>query len=352
MPFFIPRLARVVRTRLAGWRLPLTLAVWIFLSSWLAMWLVEPADNEITRPENYWWWFLVTASTVGYGDFFPESAAGHVVGGYVIIGGIVTLTILFTQLATVLQTAKGRRMKGSVGLAVSGHTVLLGYTAGRTERIVAELAVEERPNLVLCAWDDVPEHPMPERSGVQFVRGDLTHADVMNRACVPEATTVVIDGRDDNETLAIAVTVNHANPGVHLVAALRDMSRSDHLRYVNPGVQCVQWHQPFMITEEALDPGITQVYTDLMSGGGHGNTYSMTLPDGDSGTVGEIQTRFGEGFAATLLAVRSGGDLRVSPPWDADVDAGATLYYVAGERIEPKAFASRDATSGSARGKP
>ncbi len=338
MHYFVPSLMRMVRTRLTGWRLPGALSLWIFVSSWLAMWLVEPG-NEVVHPQNYWWWFLVTAATVGYGDFFPESAAGHVVGGYVIIGGIVTLTILFTQLATAVQTSKGKRMKGSVKLRVSGHTILLGYLPGRTEKIVAELAVEARPNLVLCAWDDVPEHPMPERPGVEFVRGDLTHADVMDRACVAQASTVIIDGRDDNETLAIAVAVNHANPEVHLVAALRDISRREHMRYVTPRVQCVQWHQPYMVTDEALDPGITQVYTDLMTSGGHGNTYSMTLPKGaGSSTVGECQTRLGRDFSATLLAVRSTGELRVSPPWDMGVDAGATLYYVAAERIEPRAF--------------
>ena len=89
---------------------------------------------------------------------------------------------------------------------------------------------------------------------MQFVRGDLTHADVMERACVARARTAVIDGRDDNETLAIAVAVDHANPDVHLVAALRDLGRREHLAYVNPRVQCVQWHMPYLLTEEATTP--------------------------------------------------------------------------------------------------
>jgi len=340
VPLIVARFVALVRARVRGWRLSLAIATFVFATSWLAMWLVEPASNEITSPQNYWWWFLVTSATVGYGDFYPESGAGHVVGAYVIVGGIVALTILFTQLATYIQTAKGRRMKGLVELDVSGHIVILGYLPGRTERIVTELGFEGRVDIVLCAWDDVAEHPMPEQDRVKFVRGDLTAADVLTRACVDRATTVVIDGRDDNETLTIAVAVDHLNPRVHMVAALRAMNRCEHLRYVNPGVQCVQWHMPKLLTEEALDPGITQVYTELMSSTGSGNTYSARLPDSLPGrTFGECQTHFGRHFGATLLAVRQGDGLQVSPGWDTPIQPGALLYYVAAQRIDQNRLA-------------
>ncbi|MGQ0775356.1 MAG: ion channel [Pseudonocardiales bacterium] len=166
MPIFVFRFVRLVHARVRGWRLSLVIATFVFTTSWLAMWLVEPGSNEITSPQNYWWWFLVTAATVGYGDFFPMSGAGHVVGAYVIIGGIVALTVLFTELASYLQNVKGKCMKGVVTLDLSGHTVILGYTPGRTQRIVAEFGIQGRLELVLCAWDEVAEHPMPEQSGV------------------------------------------------------------------------------------------------------------------------------------------------------------------------------------------
>jgi voltage-gated potassium channel len=334
LPFLIQRLSRFVRVRLHGWRLPLAVAAVVFATSWLAMALVEPAGSEIVAPSTYWWYFVVTSATVGYGDFFPVSTGGRIVGVYVIVGGIVTLTLLFTQLANALQSVRGRRARGVVALDLSDHVVLLGYWPGRTERIVAELTAEGRAQVALCAWDDVAENPLPDQPAVHFVRGDLTHEDVMNRACVPRARTAVIDARDDNEALAIAVAVHHSNPGIHMVAALRDLSRRDTLRYINEGVQTVQWHMPYLLTEEASDPGLTQVYNDLMSSGGHGNTYSVRVPSGwPHATFGDCQTWFGRQFGATVLALRAGNGLVVSPPWDQPVPEGSTLYYVAAERI-------------------
>ena len=342
MPLFV-RLSRVVRARLTGWRLPLLVAVVVFLTSWLAMAVVEPADSDIAQVRNYWWYFIVTAATVGYGDLFPSSTAGRLVGAYVIVGGIVTLTLLFTQLADYVSNLKDKRMRGAIDVDLDDHVVLLGYTAGRTERIVKELTAEGRLQIVLCAFeDDVAEHPVPELPAVHFVRGDLTRTDVMARAAVARARTAVVDGRDDNETLAIAVAVDHAAPDIHLVAALRDLTRREQLSYVNRRVQCVQWHMPFLLTEEATDPGITQVYNDLMSSGGHGNTYSVALPEGfGHRTVGGCQEWLGRTFGATLLAVRDGSGLTVSPPWDAALAAGSTVYYVASARIDAGRFAGR-----------
>ncbi len=343
MPTFLHRMSQYVRSRLTGWRRPLAIVLLVFPTSWLVMWLVEPPGSPIVEPANYWWYFVVTSATVGYGDFFPVSAAGHVVGSYVILGGIVTLTLLFSQLADYIQSVRGRRMRGSAELDLAGHVVILGYTPGRTERIVSELTAEGRLRIALCAGDEISQHPLPDAAAVHFVRGDLTTIDVMTRACVGRARTALIDGRDDNETLAIAVAVDHKKPDIHMIAALRDLQRREQLGYVNPRVQCVQWHMPSLLAEEVNDPGITEVYNDLMSAGGHGNTYSLKVPRAfPHATFGDCQVHLGRVHAATLVAVRKGDGLLVSPPWDQPLDEGMVLYYLASARIGPSQLAAVD----------
>lgn len=316
------------------WVLPLLIIVVVFVTSWPLMALAEPDGNAITAPQNYWWYFVVTAATVGYGDFFPASTAGHLVGTYVIVGGIVSLTTLFTRLAGAIENARSRRMKGTDTLDLSGHVVLLGYAPGRTERLVAGLGTDVEHPVVLCAGEEVTTHPMPDRTGVGFVRGDLTDDETLRRAGVPAARSVLVDAHDDDQALAYAVVVDHLNPDVHLVVALRDMTNARQLSYVSPTVRPVQWHTPRMITEELQDPGITQVYADLMTEGGDGNTYSLALPEGSPAlTFGECQTRLGREHAALALAARTPDGLRVSPDWDTELPPGTVLYYVARRRL-------------------
>lgn len=333
MPIFLTLVFRQL-TRRRTWGLPLAVIVVVFLTSWPLMALAEPDSNPIAAADTYWWWFVVTAATVGYGDFFPETLGGHVVGAYVIVGGIATLTTLFARLGEVLQNAKGQRMQGLAELDLRDHVVILGYTAGRTERIVDELSAERRRPIVLGAWEDqTAQHPLPGRDDVSFVRGDLTDDVTLRRACLQDAEAVLVDARDDNEALSITVAAINVNPDLHAVVALRDMAQGRNLSRVDDGVRPVQWHSPRMITEELQDPGIALVYAELMTHGG-GATFSTPVPDSlTSRTFGDFQQALGHRHAATVLAARSDRELLVSPSWDTPVPAGAVLYYVARRRL-------------------
>ena len=333
MLFALARLLTRI-TFLGSWWTPVLVFSLVFVTSWSLMAVAEPSGSPIVEPANYWWYFVVTAATVGYGDLYPASTAGHIVGAYVIVGGIATLTTVFTRLSRSLEEGRGRRMRGAVTVDMSDHIVLLGYTPGRTEQMVDELIADGSDRLVLCAWDDVPTHPLSDRD-VAFVRGDLSDEAVLRRAGVHRAYSVLVDARDDNEALTIAVTAGHVTDGAHLVVALRDISRVRHLRYVDEHVRCVQWHSPHMITEELKDPGITEVYTQLMTHGG-ADTYSIKLPDALGPIlVDHCQTSLGRLYGATLLAARTPDQLLVNPSWQTELPTGSTLYYVASRRLTP-----------------
>jgi voltage-gated potassium channel len=331
VPFLLSRLLARLAV-LTHWATPLGLIAFVFVTSWPLMALVEPAGSELVQPANYWWYFVVTTATVGYGDFFPRTGWGHVVGGYIIFGGIATLTTVFTKLAAKLERAKGRRMQGAISVAATGHIVLLGYAAGRTERIIGQLHDENAGRVVLCAWDEVATHPAPEL-GIDFVRGNLTEERTLRRAGVPTASAVLVDARDDNEALAIAVAVHHVNASLHLVVSLRDLDRTSLLCRIDERVRCVQWHTPRMIVEELTSPGIAEVYAELMTEGGV-NTYLAHLPESLGPVrIDTCQTALGRAHGAIVLAARSNGQLLVNPPWGTELPPGAALYYVSAQRL-------------------
>jgi voltage-gated potassium channel len=327
MPIF-QRALRLLVSR-QSWLLPVVVAVTVFLTSWGLLALVEP-DNPMVAPGRYWWYFLVTASTVGYGDFYPSTLPGRLVGAFVVGGGIATLTIIFTRISALIENARGRRMNGHAHHDLSGHVVILGYTPGRTEWLVDQLSTEGY-TVVVAAWpDDASQHPMPERHDVHFVRGDLTEIEVLERTSPGRARAVLVDARDDNEAIAVAVAVEAAATDVHTVVTLRDLERARTVRRVNDTVQCVQWHNRQLVVEEVSDPGIAEVYQELMTAQGVG-TYSTPVPM--TTTYGELARHLGEAHGATLLAVRTEDGVRVNADRGTVAPEGSSAYYIADCRL-------------------
>jgi voltage-gated potassium channel len=319
-----------------GWALPLELYLFVYFTSWPLMAWAEP-DARIADADVYWYWFVVTTATVGFGDHHPTTTAGQAVSMYVIVGGIVTITTVFTRLSQMIENTKGRRMAGHQHVQTSGHLVILGYAAGRTEGIIDTLLAEEHRVIVVCAWDDqASQHPMAHREHVHFVRGNLTDSGVLERASLGDAAHVLVDARDDDEALKVAVAVHHVNAGVHTVVSLHDLAHARTVSMVAKNAWCVQWHSPELISEELHDVGMSEVYRELMTTGDR-NTYSITVPPSlPNRAFGDYQQALGRWNAATILAVRTPEGLQVSPSWRDEVPVGATLYYVARRRLRPQ----------------
>ena len=59
-------------------------------------------DANITGAGDALWWAVVTITTVGYGDFYPVTAAGRITGVFVMFAGVGIIGALASILASVL----------------------------------------------------------------------------------------------------------------------------------------------------------------------------------------------------------------------------------------------------------
>ena len=65
---------------------------------------------SVIEPDADWfdgvWWTIVTLTTVGYGDYSPESFAGRWLAAFVMAGGISAVAILTGLLADEIREAR------------------------------------------------------------------------------------------------------------------------------------------------------------------------------------------------------------------------------------------------------
>ncbi|MGI5459846.1 potassium channel family protein [Streptomyces sp. CA-249302] len=77
------------------------LAVVMLLGSWAVVAVEDGARgaNLRTYPQALWW-SIETATTVGYGDFYPVTLGGRIIGAVVMVVGITTYGMVTAALAT------------------------------------------------------------------------------------------------------------------------------------------------------------------------------------------------------------------------------------------------------------
>lgn len=86
-------------------------ALFLMLNGALMVWLFErdaDGSNIHTLGEAVWW-SIVTVTTVGYGDYFPVTAAGEVTATFIMLIGIITVAVVTAQVASTFVDQSAKR---------------------------------------------------------------------------------------------------------------------------------------------------------------------------------------------------------------------------------------------------
>lgn len=110
----------------------------------LAILIVEPevsGANILTASDALWWSF-VSITTVGYGDLYPVSDAGRVIGALLLAVGVGLFSVLTSNLAKNFISPRRRRKQLPVGKPK-------GYSHGQLEQMKHLLAEQSKANAEL-----------------------------------------------------------------------------------------------------------------------------------------------------------------------------------------------------------
>ncbi len=92
----------MIRKHAAGFGLGMAGLTWV--TSAAAFTLVEDVGvgRRIPSFSDALWWSLATITTVGYGDIYPVTTAGRIIGGFTMIVGISTFALVTAKVAQFL----------------------------------------------------------------------------------------------------------------------------------------------------------------------------------------------------------------------------------------------------------
>ena len=297
----------------------------------------EPNNSPLHDLNNLWWFWLVTASTVGYGDYSPINSLTRIgVAFFGIGGGTALFAIIITKIGASVYEILLKAKKGFLTMHhLEDHIVLLGYHKNKSQLMIEKIFAdpyEKRP-IVLCAVG-IEFNPF-EDSKVNFCSGEtITDPDMLSRAGIDRASTVIIYCQDDEKSLAASMAVSQrASKNCHVVVYLEAIEQATLLKGNFPHFEVISSTSAEMMVRSMQDPGSSKVHEKLLSSG-HGHTqYTIKTPLNLTGkNYLSAMNYLKENFEATLIGIKEDTLVRLNLDANYILNPGTELFVISENR--------------------
>lgn len=181
-------------------------------------WALRDEFTNVETPLDAFYFTIVTASTVGYGDITASSGIGRLFAITVLLFGVASFGVAIGSLVTPIIEARLAAALGRDDERLSlleDHVVILGY-GDLTEPVVAELA--GRRDFVVVTREPGQVSDLTSRE-ILTLAADPTDETSMERANVSDAAVVIAATNNDARDAFGVLTARELHPNVRIVAA-------------------------------------------------------------------------------------------------------------------------------------
>ena len=158
----------------------------IFLIMMFGGWAISKLEvSKIAEGNNPFWWAIVTMTTVGYGDYSPETPEGRLLAIVVMFAGISLTALLTATVSSIFVEKKIREDKGLEKVNLSDHIVLCGWNENAESIIDSLRNLSEKNSLHLILvneiHEDIVNHLRNKYKDIDlyFVAGDFTSEEIL-----------------------------------------------------------------------------------------------------------------------------------------------------------------------------
>ncbi|WP_227937501.1 potassium channel family protein [Alkalihalobacillus deserti] len=171
------------------------------------------------------WWAFITVSTVGYGDFVPESTITRVLAILLIFVGVGFMTLLVTSFAGAAVQINQSTKEGGISFVGEGHVIIIGWNE-RSRHTITTIQ-SENPHLKIVLIDDTLAELPNDYRKIHFVKGNSSEDAVLKQANIGLASVVLITANNqanefsaDARSVLTTLAIKGQNPSVYTIVEL------------------------------------------------------------------------------------------------------------------------------------
>ena len=240
----------------------------VFFSLLYTIQLVEQGEpnSSINNIWDAFWYAAVTLTTVGYGDSYPVTMLGKILGLILILLSIGLLSFIIGNITSQINRYMEKKRLGQFGTDFNHHVIILGWN--QLARLIVEQIVTAGQRVVVVSESkediEVINELFDQR--VFGIFGSPARAESMERANVNEAASVYINAKEDGEALVTLINLRQTYSHISIVVQLSNTELKS--TFINAGATYVIPEQEIsskLVASFLFEPEVALFTEDLIT---------------------------------------------------------------------------------------
>ncbi len=254
----------------------IALLIFIFLLATIRYFEYSNSNGSIKTLFDAFWYSIVTLTTVGYGDLYPVTVPGKVVGLILILFSLGVLSYLIGQITHKIQHYMEKKKLGHFGTDFNNHVIIVGWNEfGKsiTDQIINAnqqvVVISGNKNDVELIYEIYP-------GNVFVIFGEMQGLDLLKKANIHHASSIFINMEDDSRALVYLINLRKIHKDINVVAylsnsELKETFYSAGATYVIPEKEI----SSKLIASFIFEPDVAKFTEDLITTATHENTFDF-----------------------------------------------------------------------------
>lgn len=229
---------------------------------------------------NFWiaiWYFIVTLASVGYGDVFPKTAEGKIIGAIFVLTSIVFLTIIISNLTNYYIAKREKKRMGHFGTNFENHIVIIGWDNFAKNMVDILVNVGKKVAIILESKEDIDKiFSHYNENQVFCLLTDLTNYQSFDKANIDKAQTIFINLKNDTDKLITILNIKRIYNCNNIIVLLENPNLKE--TFHSTGVTFVISKEEIasqLLASYIFEPQVALFNTDILSGASNENDFDV-----------------------------------------------------------------------------
>ncbi len=236
----------------------------------------EENSNINSLPDAFWY-TIVTLTTVGYGDYYPVSLLGRVVGLVFILGSVTVIGYIISQLTNQVSAYLEKKRLGLLGTNFENHIIVIGWD--KFGKQVVDEVVGSGKQVAIIVNDKATIdliHEAYSNKEVFVLFTDYSNMDAFSKANIEHSATIFINFPDDTDVLIYLLNLKKKFPDLNYVVSLNNPSLKETfsaagVRYVVSKTEIASR----LVASYTFEPDVAIIAESIMTTALEGDEYDL-----------------------------------------------------------------------------